>query len=353
MAVWDGTKYLVTPDGSNNLLLDQGAGYGSYITAKQDVGALKIYSVGLRYEVATEGAGNERAPIEIYITTSEDDATYTDYKRFYDTFTGYFRYFYIKFEFFSQPNAANRPKLTAFEPIVKLFKSTERLPSVSSIESAVPGAASLGDRFLITAGAHADEIAECVDSDTPSYDYTPLINGQHIYDRATHQNIIFTTKQELPYCLQGVKPVAYAVEINIANAAYQTVVSTTWAAGDYNHDKDQFFIEIKAFGGGAPAIAVPTPMVCVDIYDDVAAAWVTILTGPLVNNKWLLKVMVDRAADSATDIWAALSTSATPTVTAGAPFPASLISRASGLRVLGKGDTGSKAQASIYVFRQA
>ena len=347
MAVWDGTKYHVTPDGANDLLLDEGAADGFFEKTSIDVGSLAVWSFDCRFRIEQDGAGRDReAWVRLYIATSEDDITYTSYMPF-KPFTRYFRYYNVKIKFWSHPNTAYRPKVTAFEPIVKRAAGKSRQETVKSILAAAPGNPALGDRHLITAGGDANKIITCVDSDTPTWQKDPLISGMHVWDEATEENVIYSTKQEYPYCLRGFKPLGYDKDI-ACNGALTTIVSVTTAAGDFVEDEDGFFVEIVFYTGAPPAVGDQ----CIIQINDSVGGWTTVWTAPVFGPGIYpnCKVFIRKCATANTACIASDCATQIGTRTAG--LAANWWNNFTGIRVRCMGDAGAKGSAYIWYLRQ-
>jgi len=352
MAVWSGTKYFVTPDGSNDLMLDEGAGFGYFISDDFTIStALGYHVIHCRLQVAQDGGGNpDISKIKIYIATSEDDATYTDWIDFWpNPVTAYCKYYRYKITFESHLNTVNLPKITACETIAKPLQSQSRQESINAIMATAPAAPDLGAGYLVTTGADADKIHRCIDSDTPTYQKIPMDEGMDVWDRGTKQRVIYSnSKQGKPYCLQGLKPIATDIRIACAGAM-TTIITKSFTAGDYDEAIDKFYINIAMYTGDAGATQ---DRIYIDFYDPGLGAWNNIYDsgagtfGPAVYVELTVKIVACPTVNTAS-----LAQPSVGALQRTAGLPADWIGTGSGIRVRAQGDANAKASATMFVMR--
>ena len=351
MAVWSGTKFRVTPDGSNDLMLDEGAGFGYFIsddfTISTDLG---YHVIHCRFQVAQDNGGNpDISRIKIYIATSEDDITYTEWLDFWpNPVTAYCKYYRYKITFEAHLNTTYLPKVTAFETIAKPLQSQSRQESINAIMATAPAAPDLGAGYLITTGADADKIHRCVDSDTPTYQKIPMDEGMDVWDRGTKQRIIFSnSKQQKPYCLEGRRPLGYVQEVGINNAVLQTVLEATWAGGTFK-EGDEFFVKLATYTGTNVSGFADSAAIQID--DGTGGGYTTVWqAGPEGHSaKPLYLVHITRGALANTEAIARDNATAPASASTTAGLGAAWLTTCTGIKVLARGDSGSKANAEIY-----
>lgn len=356
---WADTKMNMTIDGGGDLVMDSFCSEGYYEQTSKDTGSLcwRRVDVEAKWEQTPAGGSDEACKVECLVNTSEDNVTWTGYRRFIPH-EAYFRY--IKFKVLCRADVATGYKvtLTRLEYSCPQSAAPPRANNVLARQDSPPGAPGVRDMYIVAAGAgdwagQDGNLAICVETTGPTWRFILPHEGMKAYDEGEADDIWYDgATWRYTRFFTGRKDIGYDVEKDIANAVLQVVKSITWAAGDYDHDRDEFYIKIAVYTGTNPPVAVPAPNIIVEIYDDNAAAWVTIWTVSPGQTKKAYRISVFRAPDSGSDIWALDTFFQTPTVTAGAPFPAGLISRASGLRVSAMGDTGAKCNAWFYADRQ-
>lgn len=346
MAVWSGTSYFVSPDGSNNLILTEGAGFGSFLSDVITIPtALGVYTIQCRFTGAQDGGGYSRSTIKILIATSEDDATYTDWLPFWpDPVTAYCKYYKFKITMEADLASATLPKITAFEHIAKPFRSNSRQENVAAIMATAPAAPDIGKRYLITTGADADTIQECVDSDTPSYQSTPLQEGQDTWDEGSKQRVIYSdSKQQKPYCLQGRRPLGSVEEVAVVNVAPQTVLEVTWTAGEFA-DSDEFFVKLYLYTGTNVSGFADLAAIQIDDGTGYTTVW---QAGPAgFAQKVLYRVHIMRGLANTECV--SIEHATAPASASIQALAATWTSACVGIKVLANGDAGAKANCQIY-----
>lgn len=311
MAAWAGTAVNMTIDGGGALLLDEGASYGTYTSAKIDATDLDHYKIVLLMTQAQDGAGGTHGDDEVrlMIRHSEDDATWTKYFE-YTLFSAYLRYYQIQIRVASSPCSTNRPKITSLEHGAFPTNGNPWQWTVQSILAAVPANPDIGDRHLINAGADSGKIVVCQESDTPTFLRVTPREGMEVHDENTgvtwwyrgaawRSEAASETRQGIvelagdgevaaEKAVQGNDarlandrdPTAHhadhelggndqtrtevgaaaAVGVNIGNAALQTVLSHAFSANDLDDSKDRIIVGVAghagAGGSGAAAAVV-------------------------------------------------------------------------------------------------
>lgn len=361
MAAFPGTKTNCTVDGSNDLQFDAGSGWGEYIDSSRDAGTLDWRILEARFAWTQGGGPDGITNVEVHVSLSEDGAAWDDYIP-WQPLTDYFRYYKFKITAQWDPSSDYPPKVTAFQAVsTKATSAPSQQPVIDSATLTPPAAPALRARYLIDgtgAGGWAGKdglIAECIDADGPTWAYTTPDDGMTVYDQ-TADLIVMRENGSLgrPYCLQGRKPLGYAVEV-ACNGSITVIKEVTFAGGTYNTDKDEFFIKVHLWTG-TPSVV--NDQIDIDIDDGVGGGYVnvfTIVPGAGVNQDIFAKFHIVRGlANTACIVHHAIVSTAPTTATGvtNTTLGADWLTTAIKIRVRAMGDAGAKACAWLYVDRQ-
>jgi hypothetical protein len=331
--------------------MDANVDKATYEETSKDAGSLDYYVVNIEFnwEVTTAISFNTTS-VKLYIATSEDDITYTEYEE-YEPFERYFQYYNLLVVAEQDPEEGQRPKLTRLELHAAPSAASQMMPAVENTSTTPPATPTAGELYYIDGNGaggwagHNDTFVYIVDSTTPTYQYIPPREGQRFWDKTNNYTRIYDgSKMDNPYCLQGRRPMGIDEMIDISTGGLVTVVSVTTVAGDFDDSVDEFFIKAIIYTGTQPPAAGDQ---CIIQINDSVAGWTTVWTGAVLGPGvyGIFRVTLIKCP-TANTACLAIDTSGPATRTAG--LAANWMENMTEIRVQMQGDANSRGTAAIY-----